>query len=483
MSIEKIENAVQTRKLGQAKTLLKKWLKSSPGLASRLLACDWYRRLGEFKEAYRTIAPDHFHFNRTHLSTLENKQYVWSARMLNLMGASHFALEIIKRLPPSAGAEENRVIANIYFTNFDSAAALVFFQRAEALDSQPESYSARMGQVSAADALAGVGKTTAAIRRLKKIKTLPGEDLIRGIILQAEGEYLAKTGDYEQALSVLAKASPFFSENDQSPDRLFLLKWQGIAKLGAGKIKEGVKDLANATRALRRPEYRAEIWLDCWYWKAHLGQATKKERDLLQDYPGLPQGFVQRYAGIPNRKIIANGAPAKTILISFARQEWKMGENYFHSLPKEIELLGYLRRSYPYGLNLVRLATLLWPDEVNSFLHLEGRIHQLLRRLRQRHGIMTKTKNSEVLLDAASAQTVSVEVRLEKSVPFVFEKRTEVSFAEIQAFYSLQRTQAHHLVKEWIKQKRVRSAKVGRRVIFTVSSLLRGTAPNAAPRV
>lgn len=458
---KQIEGLVRDRKTVTAQSAIQRWLRSRPDLDSKIQACDWWRRLGDLNRAYRIVAPKEFKLKKASLSVSEIKQYLWCARILNLMGASHYALQIVHQISiaraRSQGADECRVLGNIFLSNCDFKNAYDCFMAAEEVEQNPAAYAARLGRIGLCDALAGLAKYDRALRELKKIEARSDEKLLQGIILQAEGEYLARNRNYKAALEVCERAIQYFSKDDPSPDYAFMLKWIGIAKIASGSKTEGVDLLNQSLRALKKPSRRPEMWIDCIYWKEVMGVASPEERETLRRYPGQPDFYLSRYSQIPTE----DESKGKSLIRIYPRRgEWSWKAEVKSYIPKEIELASWIKLSHPHGLPLYRAFTLLWPDEINSFLQLEDRIHQLLKRLREVYALQVSVDDKNLFLAETSAREIMV--NSEAATPLVFSQSLRVRRSDIAEFYRLGSTQVHHLIRRWIDGGSVRALKQGR---------------------
>jgi len=351
-----IEKYVRNRRRLRAHALIHTWLKENPGVESRIQASDWYRRLGDFIFAYRVIAPDEYNLNRTTHTATEVRQLLWCAHILNHLGSSGYAMEIARSIGTMTSAKELRVLGNLYLNDFNSKAALRYFEKAEKKEDNPKSYSARIGQIATCDALVGIKKPKTALKKLRRISASDEEPLLKGILLQVEGEYLARSGNYREALTVLKKAEAYFHSKDTSLDYAFHLKWLGISQLGCRKA-EGKSTLKKALKILKKPTHNPTIWLDLFYRLDQLDLADKNQKHAIVSYPGLSPEFLSRLE-VPKELTVGNPKSAQ-IWISLPREEWANQGNYSLSMPKEIELLSLLRRAYPYTIPVLKCLSLL----------------------------------------------------------------------------------------------------------------------------
>jgi tetratricopeptide (TPR) repeat protein len=458
VSTETIERLVRSRKSVLAHQTILAWLAANRSIEAKIQACEWYRRLGDLPLAYQTIAPEDYKINREKLSTLEKRQYLWAAQLMNLLGATSYAFQIVKRVSDLRIADEIRILANLHFSNFSPAEALPLFIQADEVDSKSSSYPSRVARIGSCDALSDLGKISQAITRLKKIPVFEEESLLKGICLQVEGSYLVKKGEYAQALKVLEEAIHFFPEEDQSFDHALLLKWLALANFALDRPTPGNRWMARAIALLDQPRKKPEGWLDCLYWKMKFGYATEAEIKMLYSYPGLPDGFTKRYKRPLTYTTHAN--KKEKIWISLARKECAINGANRHDLPKEIELLGLVRMTEGKGLPVYRAFTLLWPEEISNFLFLDNRLTQLLNRLRKEHQQNIFVKDRTLYLLKKNESHISVEVMSEKKSPRIFDDRDTVALSDVREYYGLKKTQSFEVQKLWLSEKRVTQSKI-----------------------
>lgn len=466
----RIEKYVRNRRRKRAHALISLWLKENSDLESRIQASEWYRRLGDFIHAYRAIAPDECRLSPVTKNGTEARRLLWCAHILNHLGSSGYALEIARSIGTMTSADELRILGNLYLNEFDSKTALSYFEKADKTERNPKSYSARLGRVATCDALFGSGKRAEALKRLRRIPSTDEEVLLKGILLQVEGEYLARKGNYKGALVVLKKAKPYFSSDDISLDYAFYLKWLGIAQLGSCKTA-GQLTLRKALKILTQPTRNPETWLDVFYWLDRLGLADLKQKQAIISYPGLPPGFLSRLK-VPEALTVGNPKSAQ-IWISLPRAEWAWQENYSLSVPKEIQLLALIRRAYPYSIPVHRCFSLLWPNEVGNFLFLEARLNQLVNRLRDKYQIEVRIEAKALSLSAESSRKIAVEIYSINRAPSLFMRTPTVSLSDFREYYQLGRTQTHAMIKEKISEKSLAQVKRGRKTFLSLSSTRR----------
>lgn len=450
---ERIEQLVRARRAQAAKKRIQAFLKSRGDLASTIQACEWYRRLGWFREAYLLIAPKRWRLTVMSTRDPEGRLLLWCARFLNLQGATAYALAILKRLQCHT-SQDFRVAATIYLSAYDYANAVGYFRRAQAIEPDPGSYPARMGLIGLCDGLAGLNRYKEAIERVRGIPAHPDEKLLHGILLQAEGEYLAGTGEFKSALRKFEAARPYFATPDPSPDHALLFKWLGYVKGSLGDLREAKALFKSSLRILKAPHIRAEAWLEVHRLMFQLGLLPNREVAYLSVYPGLPEAFLAR-KGMPQESFLAAKPGKERIRIDPSRDEWVFRGKHHLRVPKEVALIGLLKRSGHHGISLMRLKPLLWPGEVGAFLQLDQRIFQLLKRIRETFRLRARVRDGVVALEPESLAQVAVEADHAPALPSYYEKNPIFSARDFAKYYGLGKTRASIFLKNDLENGRL----------------------------
>lgn len=439
-----IEQAVLKRQSKVASQLipqfLSKFLEQKPALLFR--ACDWYRRLGMFERALRLVQSEPRPGSRHHL---------WSARLLNALGATAFARNELKLVKPRT-AEDFRITGEIELVCFEPARALFNFERMRELDSEPDRYLSRLSLLGLADALSGLKKFDEAAELAREVHDRSPEPLLRGIALQARGEYLARAAKFAKAGELLDAAEQLFPPGDKSPDVAVLLKWQGYVYVRLGRRREGAAKMRQAIELLRYPGIRFEAWLDILRLQHEVGLLSAPDRARLGVYPGLDEGFRAQLRPLAERSPVRAG----DWFIDLNSDEIIWGGRRQLGVPLELRALAYLALSGEWGISMVRLKSLLWPDQASAFLQLEGRMHQLFRRLRLEHGVaITLKDNLAIISKGDSAKFViagGTEGPSAAARPSFLIKRQSFTRLEHENYYGLSRPQSSAWIVRWLER-------------------------------
>ena len=411
-----------------------------------LQACDWYRRLGLYREGFRLLDISDALKGRHAAGSRTGRRLLWAARFLNLLGASHFAVQLVRTLRISS-VEDHRIAGNVFLSNDEFADALRHFEAMLAHPLFAGDYTGRLAKIAYADSLCGLGRFQEAMALAEKTAQASPEPLLRGIALQAQGEYLARAGKFREALRVLKVAARHFPEGDETFDFAVLLKWQGDCHAKLGKTRQGKSELARAFMLMKTPGARAETWLGVLRLQEELGFISSSDGQSLRHYPA----FSQR--GPRGRR--AFGSSNAFLKIDLDRDEYSEAPKRYLGIPLELRCLALLALSMPWGIEAERLKALLWPESLWSYEQLDRRLEQLLWRVRTRYGMEVLVQAGALSLAQRSLKRIQVwdgGGRLPPSfLAECSEERKLFTGGDLGDFYELSRTARSLYLDEWAR--------------------------------
>lgn len=459
----RIEHLVRSRKTEAARKQIQRWLRQKRNtLSARIQACDWLKRLGLNREAYRLIAPKEWKFSEALKNPLYRTSLIWAARLLNLMGAPRYSLQILHQIP-NPDPELLLTLGNLHLSQYQCEEAFLSYQRYfQKLDStQQTSYTSRLTRVSFADSLNGIGKTAEALEMLRQIRTQADEALLKGIIHQARGEYFTHLKNWKQANEELQKAQTLIPIEDESSDRAFLTKWLAYteAHLETGS-PQALMHFEQVLKRLQKPDQKPETWLDCFALMKKTNLLKSGDETTLYTYPGVPEEFYALRCERPSFPIWIGEKDAPYVLYP-AREEYRTKKGSHLGYPKEIELLELIRRAATHGLSLERAKSLLWPDEFAAFLQLDSRIAQLIKRLRTHWGFKITVDEHTIFGDRKLLESVAIEYCGEtplKLPPTFLLSHSEFSTKMLAQAYKMKKTTLFKAISRfeksgWIKKQ------------------------------
>ncbi|MGZ3734510.1 MAG: hypothetical protein ACXVC0_06095 [Bdellovibrionota bacterium] len=382
---EEIERLVQGRNTAAARRLIQAFLRSSRGNEEAVLsACDWYRRLGLYREGFRLVVPEPPLPIRVSTRSGRGRQLLWAARFLNLLGSPELALPLLSHLEVES-EEDHWIAGNIHLVNFEPELAHSHFIRMRELTTAVSTYQSRLRLLGLADSLSALRRFGEAEEMAGEVIRTSAEPLLLGIAHQAAGEYAARAGDFRRALVLLEHAGAFFPKGDRTADTAFLYKWLGYARARNGQRSSGLSLLDQAQSMLRKLRIRPEAWLDVYRLRFELDALDEGDLARLVHYPGLSSGFRRTLPTLARQQRF--GPEAAPLSAELESNEYCDGSDRYSAIPREIQLAAWVGMTESWGLDVLKAKSLLWPGEAHAFFQLDGRLAQLLHRLRHVHGV------------------------------------------------------------------------------------------------
>ncbi len=456
--IRLIEDSVRKKQIRKSKRLIQRFLRENVGEDKVIQACNWYRRLSLYRDGLNLIMrSDPFS------KTTSGKIKIQTAEFLSIVGANTFALQLLQQIDLSE-SEEHEIVAGIYFSAGDFSTALMLFQKRLELLVDKNSYAARLTKLSCADCLANLNKLSEATDICASLKEESNEELLKAIIIQAEGEYLAKNGEYKKALQVLEHALKIFPGEKTTYDHALLFRWLGYALVKNQKRNLGEKYLRQSTRIIQHTGLREEVWLENIRLLAELRLLPKRDKQRLESIPGLRKNFFSQKAD----GALKLGKPTAPLKIHLSSNDYTFAKKNYLGLSLELQLLAYLRIAEDWGLGFDLIKTVLWPKEAHSYLQLEDRIIQLLKRCRKIYGVGFKTKKRRIYLLKSSYSRVYVDkISAEPALPPALLRQKLISTKEVMNIFSVRRTQAVEWLNKFVASGLLRKSGEGAAVHYT----------------
>ncbi len=430
-----IEDAIRFKKVNKAKNLISIFVSKGANEQKILLACDWYRRLSQYRTGLRLITRLN-PFDKVSSKAVKLK----AAEFLSSVGSIHFSRALISGIEPQT-SEEFESVAAVFFAAGEYESALPLFQKRVKLLADRTSYIARATQLTQADCLAHLNKFDDAITLAKKILDQTPEELFNSIVHQAIGEYFVRSGQINVGKKYLILAQSTFPGNKETYDYALLLRWLGFADIQAGEELRGKKLLDQSTRIIRKTGLREEIWLENFL----LQKLSKPQRMRLEFYPGLRQGFISKRQ-FQNLEIGSKKSPME---INLSSNEFRIGNKFYLGIPIELIFLAHLRVAGDWGLGIELLKGVLWPEEGHSYLYLQDRVLHLIKRIKKKYKIGVLVKKQRIYLRAGELKKIRVTGGQQFTLPK--QLSTRFTLGELMEIYSLKKTQAVFWANKFIR--------------------------------
>ncbi|MEK6772588.1 MAG: hypothetical protein AABY64_01495 [Bdellovibrionota bacterium] len=386
-----------------------------------------------------------------------------TAEFLSILGANSFAIKLIKNIQLLT-TEDYEVVAGIYFAANDYRTALEYFQKRIALMPDKETYEARLSRLSCADCLVQLDKFDQAINICHSLLKESKEALFVAICKQAMGEFLARAERTREAIKWINEARLSFPGKKESYDHALLDRWTGFTLAKLGKKNESRKYFSQSTKIIKKIGLREEIWLDNLKLEAELGLLNKKDSLRLHYYPGIPKSNNT----LEKRPLVLGSENAK-IKIDLASDEFVFKKDFYLGLPLELRLLGFLRIVESWGVGFELLKVLLWPEEPNSYLQLEGRLIQLVHRIKTIYKVNVEIKEKRIYLRSKSYMKIMVSMRGYNRLPSKL--KTDFSAKDFRKMYNLKKTQSVHWLNKYLSEGRIQRVINGPQTFYRLTSI------------
>jgi len=478
--LEQIESSLREKHYSNMGELITKYLKSekySPH--ARLQASEFYRRISEFSQGLELLHWQNESFHWQRLDDQEIRVRLQSIRLLNLLGASSFAIRMLDTIDHQTQQKYYEIIAPIYLSNNRDAEANRLYLFLESIPDRQLDYHHRLRLINLADSYFGLEKYDHAIKLVKRLFSISNEPAILAILNEALGSYYLRTGEISKAATYQNKAQTFFKPEEKTGDYGFLLKWVGARLIYEKKFLEAEDYLNRSFSILYQKGRKPEAWLEVLYWRGFLAWKKNPKRlpddwQILLRYPAVEDQYRKRigkWLKLPS-KINSNSSPSPKITIHHHEEMVIEGRKNTLGLTLPQKILSLLLAGGEWGVPFYRACDAIWGEDLYSFgLHYK-RLDQGLGRLRK-SGLVVEWKDMHLQLipNGKSAQYGLV-VNLEETQPggLFFNKQNGIRFKreDVENYFSLSRNRAAVLCKKWVDEGRVSIKKEGRLVYYIV---------------
>jgi|GEM_PF-2869928 len=456
-----LEEACKNRDRERLLTEIPALLKAARGSPQvRLRALDWYWRAGLHVEGVRcaltrpetgkTIS------SQSELLELPEEQLLWASRFLISVGAWPFGRSLLAHLKPRS--TRGRIL--LAMDHFALGQHLHVIETLEKVAS-PIDREVRWHIITTfARSWLELGEGARALdwtnRGLEVIKTDPDRWVLECLRARA----IALRGSPTRALQ------EFLVAEQRVPDLAeFAPHWYGYSRTWKGELLAltGKPGQARAAFDEGLAHYRTGMQ-DIQPWRSLLvmdamkthGLLTPEETQAFDCYPLKPPLCRHRTEGAWN--------PAATdIHFRLSASEWRLERDWRLGIPLEWKLSAGLALSGELGIHQNLLKCWLWPDSLPLFFQLEGRLNQLVRRLRHEHAIEVFRERECLKLKPDQRNKISVDPHPGR-IPTWLEQRTTAPFAsqDLAAAYILSPRMSQVVLQNWTERGWIKKIGAGR---------------------
>jgi len=478
--LELIEVSIRNKDHSEVSELITKYLKLERySKIARLKASEFYRRISLYSKGLELLHWQNESFQWKTLDEQEIRIRLQSIRLLNLLGASSFAVKMLDTIEPKIQQKYYEIIAPIYLSNGRNAEAAELYSFLKDLPDRDLDYQTRLRLIGLADAYSGLEKYEKALQIAERVQALSSEPAILAILPEAMGSYCLLAGNLKKAATFQTKAKSFYQENETTVDYGYLLKWIGGRLVLEDKFEEAKKVLAQAFSILYQKGFKPEVWLEVKYWQGLL--EWKKNPKFFPDiwrmllgYPTVGTGFqkqISKWAPLPAVLKFNESPEVKTILhfregMSVSKVKNTLGLD----LPEKI--LANLLPAGEWGVPFYRMCDAIYED-LYSFGQHYKRLDQGLGRLRA-EGMKVEWKDMHLCWtpNQKSNQfqsTVNLHSRGEGGLFFEMissKKDSRFTRVDVEGYFSLSRSRAASLCQKWVEANLLTVEKEGRAVFY-----------------
>ena len=456
---QQINEAIHRRDIRPVPELIRKFLKyhrSSPKAVYE--ASEFYRKIRDFKSALRILPKESTAVPKHADSDVGIKLELQLARLLNLLGASNYALRVIDRIRAQKRAQSFIEMVEIYYCNGRYQEAVALLGADYPMPHSEPWHQEWLLHIYLSYALAEIGRTDLAISRMQRMRKLSSSPLIRAMALGFEGKYLAASGDPEKALGLLLESKKFYPRDDSIVDYANLLTALGECLLALERYDEAESTLQEGLKLLYRPAVRLEDWLEPALLLERIPNQRKQKPQLAlrvraifgQDYHLLKLSAL-RDSTIDGQFFSVSGLESSRKSRHLDRASdtaWKAGKARL-GLDLVDALIFNLIYAGKYGLPQFCLYDLLWPDEPFSFDQHQKRLEYAVGKARAR-GYKILWKDLHLFLSSNDVTTTGRPGRTIRGRSFLDENPTFLR-RDVEKYFSISSASAGYLCKDWVK--------------------------------
>jgi tetratricopeptide (TPR) repeat protein len=458
---QQINEAIHRRDTKSVGLLIPKYLRSHKNSPESIYeASEFYRKITDHKNALRILPKERAKNNRSTLSDKEIKLELQLARLLNLFGASKYALRVVERIRNENRIESKIEMVEVYHCNYEYTKVTELLGADFPVPGKEPWHQDWLIYFYLSYALGETNQTELAIKIMEKIYSVSNSPLIQAMTLGFKGRYLMLAGEPKKALIVLLQAQKFYQENDQTADHAVLQTFLGECLLKLRKFSEATTELQKAFKIIFLPAIKPEEWIEI---------ALLLETVPVNTNHTLAPRLMALYGSKYPPLRLANPKNLESVnqIFSIAKIEitkrtkhidrisdifWD-GKKARIGLDLVDELIYNLIYAGEYGLPQFRLYELLWPEEHFSFDQHQKRLEQLVTRARARgYKIVWKDLHLRLL-----STHVTASGRPQKVIPgysFLISRKL-FTRSEVERYFSISNTGAKNLCRDWIANAHV----------------------------
>jgi tetratricopeptide (TPR) repeat protein len=468
-SIEEIESRIDTFEdpVNLIKQFIKDHYTDSFEDIERLF--NWHKRTKNIKQGLKVLDIHKFPSGEIDTSFSLGQRAFYASVLLNMRGAGSFAVRLLEGASISRPSEFH-YLGGVYFTNGYFEKGIELYKKALG-DLSCESYKKR--RVCFHNIILGHIYLGEHSKACEYIEILAGfdDEIAKSKINFWRGLNESMKGDFQKGLT-------YFESQRQAKSTLgkkFLKTAMFTGFYLYTKLKLGIFDqsenemeeyLELEFRQLENGFSRVESFI---FILDFLRKEYIFDKKLISAVDCYPSTDFYNYHFRNLKSLMSIGNPDQCeISIYLAKGEFIERGVPSHFLPKEVELLSYIRRAGVLGISKVRLFELLWSDDIcGHFLH-GDRLRKLFKRVESKLGIKIEAQGEWVKMCEKEQNKIFVSWDESDSVPLFLNDLDSFELSELMSFYHIKKSSAYKLISTWSETGLIVKALYQNKTIFRV---------------
>ncbi len=441
-------------------------------LTARLQVALFYFHLQDFRAAIKYV-PLHeiLNTNVTKWRRIEVECLVFAARILNVLGASAYAFNLLEKIPEKQLEPFNRYVAGIFCTNRRFREAIPIFTSLVSSQAPSDEDSA----LPLARCFSGMGRYAEAFETIEQyMKSIDtGNPSLAAAAYSVLGEAHLLANQAPKARRALQSALDLYGKLPASNNVAYPVLWMGGCCAIERKPQQAKVFFKKAWELFYRQGLHPESWLQIYYWQ---GLSEFLESKVMPDswsrlvaYPGSWPGslsdcsfrrLVEEWTNLPEEIFLSVGGISKRIpprhleVLSTSQESAGLPE----------QLLINLILAGEKGVPAFREYELLWPNQVHAVSQLPKRFEQLCFRLRQ-NGLGVESSQGQHLYKGREIFVCWTKQPTDSFREFL-KSHPRFQRPAVERYFKVSKGKAAQLCQQWVHEGRVSRENFGRATVY-----------------
>jgi hypothetical protein len=438
----------------------------------RLRALDWYWRAGLHKEGVKAALCHPISGERvasqSALLSLPEEQLLWASRFLISVGAWPVGQNLLGHLHPRS--TRGRVLLAMDHLGLGNHAQVV--STLEKVSASPAREIRWHVITTFARAYLELGENTLAHRWAKRGLEVVKTDPDRWVLECLRAMAVAALGENRKGLEL-------FAANERRIADIAALAphWFGYSRIWKSRLLVALGQRQAARACLDQAQQHYERGMqDLQPWRTLMvldemktqELLTPRERDAYDRYPLKPP-LCRNQSSAPWE------SSSSIYQLQLSADEWTEKGQPRLGIPLDLRLAAALTLAGDIGIHTNLLKCWLWPEALASFFQLDGRLTQLVHRLRFEHGFHILRERDSLWMDPAGRSQLSVQPGSDEPPAFVtMHGKNSFAASEVARFYSVSTRTAQLVLAKWLETGWLKREGAGRATQYQMIRATRG---------